>query len=110
MEITKEVYSEVYAILNLMSFDMINKIPEKIWQNIEEKRDKGNPVKITDMGKYQVSEEANKILAVLYKNYFATEEEKKIIEAKEKSLYEKEQEELRRKYSVNDLFKNKKQD
>ena len=28
MEITKEAYSEVYAILNLMSWDLIKKIPE----------------------------------------------------------------------------------
>ena len=30
MEITKHAYSEVYAILNLLSWNLINKIPENI--------------------------------------------------------------------------------
>ena len=107
MEITKEAYSEVYAILNLMSWNSINKIPEKIWENIENKRDKEKVIEINNIEEYQASEQANKLLAVLYKNYFATDEEKEVIQAKEKILYQKEQEELREKYNPDNLFKNK---
>lgn len=107
MEITKETYSEVYAILNLMSWEQISRIPEKIWQNIEEKRDKEKKIEIDDIEQYEVSEAASKVLAVLYKNYFATDEEKKVIQAKEKVLWEKEQEELRKKYNWDNLFQNK---
>lgn len=106
MEITKEAYSEVYAILNLMSWNSINKIPEEIWENIENKRDKENIIEINNIEEYQVSEQANKLLAVLYKNYFATDEEKEIIKAKEKILYQKEQEELREKFNPDSIFKN----
>lgn len=107
MEITKEAYSEVYAILNLMSWNLIKKIPENIWENIESKRDKQKVIEIDNIENYQASEQANKILAVLYKNYFATDEEKEVIQAKEKILYEKEQEELHEKYNPDNLFKNK---
>ena len=107
MEITKEAYSEVYAILNLMSWNSINKIPEKIWENIENKRDKEKVIEINNIEEYQASEQANKLLAILYKNYFATDEEKEVIQAKEKILYQKEQEELREKYNPDNLFKNR---
>jgi len=107
MEITKEAYSEVYAILNLMSWNLINKIPEKIWENIENKRDKDKVIEINNIEEYQASEQANKLLAVLYKDYFATDEEKEVIQAKEKILEQKEQEELYEKYNPDNIFKNK---
>ena len=105
MKITKEAYSEVYAILNLMSWNLIKKIPENIWENIESKRDKQKVIEIDNIENYQASEQANKLLAVLYKNYFATDEEKEVIQAKEKTLYEKEQKELHEKYTPDNLFK-----
>lgn len=107
MEITKEAYSEVYAILNLMSWSSISKIPEKIWENIDNKRDKDKIIEINNIENYQASEQANKLLAVLYRDYFATDEEKEVIKAKEKILEQKEQEELYEKYNPDNLFKNK---
>ena len=79
MEITKEAYSEVYAILNLMSWNSISKIPEKIWENIDNKRDKDKIIEINNIEDYQASEQANKLLAVLYRDYFATDEKKLIV-------------------------------
>lgn len=107
MEITKEAYSEVYAILNLMSWNSISKIPEKIWENIDNKRDKDKIIEINNIEDYQASEQANKLIAVLYRDYFATDEEKEVIKAKEKILEQKEQEELYEKYNPDNLFKNK---
>lgn len=105
MEITKQAYSEVYAIINLLSWNLFTKIPQKILENIEKKRDKEHDIEINNIEEYHLSEQANKLLAVLYKNYFATEEEKKVIQAKEKILYQKEQEELREKYNPDNIFK-----
>ena len=79
-----------------------------ILNNINNKRDKENTIEIEDLKNYEFSEEANKILAVLYKNYFATAEERKVIQAKEKILYAKKQEKLREKYNPDNLFKKKK--
>lgn len=109
METTKQqAYSEVYAIINLMSWTLVNKIPNKILKNIEDKRDKNYFVEIDDIDEYKPSEQANRILAVLYKNYFASEQEKKVIQAKEKRLYEQAQKELNKKFNQESLFNNKK--
>lgn len=107
MEISKQAYSEVYAIINLMSWNLITKIPEKILENIENKRDKEQVIEIDNIEEYQPSEQANKLLAVLYKNYFATNEEKEVIQAKEKMVYQREQEKLHEKYNPDNLFKNR---
>lgn len=84
--ISKQAYSEVYAIINLMSDELKNKISKDILKNIDMKRDKSNIVVIDDIEDYKPSEQANKLLAVLYKNFFANDEEKKIILAKEKAI------------------------
>lgn len=106
--INKQTYSEVYAILNLMSLNLINKIPRSILENIENKKDKEDNIKIYDIKKHKVSYQANRILAVLYRDYFATEEEKLLIREKEKILCNRQQEELKKKYNVDNIFKQKK--
>lgn len=65
-------------------------------------------INIENLDKYKISDEANQILAVIYKKYFASEKEKQIIKAKERLVFEKRQEELRKKYSVDNLWKSKK--
>lgn len=91
-----------------MPLDLITKIPKKILINIENKRDKEFIVQIDNIGKYQPSKQASKLLAILYKNYFATDEEKRTIKAKEKNFYIIEQEKLREKFNPNDIFKKNK--
>jgi len=107
MEITNKTYSEVYAILNLLSFDEFLKIPNNIWKSIEEKRDKEVDIEIDNINDYVPSNEANYLLASIYKKYFATPEEKDVINAKEKALYEKNQKELYEKYNPDNLFENR---
>ena len=107
MEITNKTYSEVYAILNLLSFDQFLKIPNNIWKSIEEKRDREVEIEIDNINDYVPSNEANYLLASIYKKYFATPEEKDVIKAKEKTLYEKRQKELYEKYNPDNLFKNR---
>lgn len=108
MEITKEAYSEVYAIINLMSYNLLNKIPENILKVIDDKRDKNMNIEIVDINQYLISDEANQLLAVLYKNYFATTEERNVIKAKEQIILKKEQEMIQETYNPDNLFKNKK--
>lgn len=107
MEITNKTYSEVYAILRLLSYEQLLKIPNDIWRNIAEKRDKENEIEIDNINDYVPSNEANYLLASIYIKYFATLEEKKVIKAKEKALYEKRQKKLYEKYNTDNLFKNR---
>ena len=81
--ITKKTYSEVYAVLNLLSWNFLNKIPDNILEKIENRRDKQQEIVIDNIKEYKLSDQTNKILALLYKNYFASDYEKKIIQAKE---------------------------
>lgn len=83
--INKQAYSEVYAIINLMSDELKNKISKDVLKNIDRKRDKSHLVVIDDIEDFKPSEQANKLLAVLYKSFFATYEEKRVIQAKEKT-------------------------
>ena len=82
MKLQRKAYSEVYALLQLMSLDLKNKIPNNVLKSIDNKRDKRYEIKIDDFANYEFSEDANFLLGVLYKNYFASDEEKKIIDAK----------------------------
>lgn len=106
MVITKETYSEIYAIINLMSENLRKKIPSDILDNIENKRDKDKIIQISNIENYEISDQANQLLAVLYKEYFATQEEKTIIDSKEKIIYKRRQKEAYQKY--NPYFKLKK--
>ena len=75
---------------------------------IDNKRDKQNIIKINNTKQFNISKQAEEVLAVLYKNYLASDEEKKIIKAKEKILFERKQDELRKKYNPDNIFKNRK--
>ena len=106
--ITKQAYSEVYTVLNMMSEALKNKIPQNVLNGIDNKRDKQNIIKVNNIKQLNISEQAEEVLAVLYKNYLASDDEKKIIKAKERILFERKQNELRKKYNPNNIFKNKK--
>lgn len=115
MEKTSTGYVEAYMILNLLSKEMRNKIPTKVLNKIESNKNKEiKKISLDSLEDYKISNEANKILAVIYKNYFATEEEKKIIANKEKIIIEKEnkkrefvENKKREMYNPDNLFKNK---
>lgn len=109
MEKISKGYLETYTILNLLSKKMKDKIPTNVFKRIEENKNKEIAnINIENLEKYKISDEANQILAVIYKKYFASEKEKQIIKAKERLVFEKRQEELRKKYSVDNLWKSKK--
>lgn len=81
--LTKKAYSEVYTIISMMSDKLRNNIPQNVLNVIKSQRDKKYNIEIKNIKEYKFSDEANKLLAILYKNYFANNEEKKIIIAKE---------------------------
>ena len=80
----KEVYSEVYSIINMLAYEDRNKIPKRLLNLIEKKKDSNYNVNIENL-----SPDAQKILSVLYTDYISTEEERKVIKAKEQSLSRK---------------------
>lgn len=75
----KDIYSEVYAILNMLGKEYINKLPKDIYNIIkEEKTTEYNPVYETTVAldKQDVKKETISIIAFLHLNYWCNEEEK----------------------------------
>lgn len=75
--IDKRVYSEIYAILQMLGKEYIDKIPEKIYKTIEKRKDAAyNPV-YNDMEEVlegRVKRKTVSILALLDYNYFSISE------------------------------------
>ena len=100
--IDKKAYSELYAILQMLGKEYIDKIPEKIYKTIEKRKDDTyNPV-YNDMEEVlegRVKRKTASILALLDYNYFSTSETDRmymryILEEKE-SKYAKAKKEYR---------------
>ena len=75
----KDIYSEVYAILNMLGKEYINKLPKDIYNIIkEEKSTEYNPVYATTVAldKQDVKKETISIIAFLHLNYWCNEDEK----------------------------------
>lgn len=75
----KDIYSEVYAILNMLGKEYIDKLPKDIYNIIkEEKFSEYNPVYATTVAldRQVVKKESISIIAFLHLNYWCDEEEK----------------------------------
>ena len=75
----KDIYSEVYAILNMLGKEYIDKLPKDIYNIIkEEKSTEYNPIYATTVAldKQDVKKETISIIAFLHLNYWCNEEEK----------------------------------
>ena len=75
----KDIYSEVYAILNMLGKECIDKLPKDIYNIIkEEKSSEYNPVYATTVAldRQVVKKESISIIAFLHLNYWCDEEEK----------------------------------
>lgn len=74
-----QVYSEVYGILNSLGRTYINSIPKKLYDLIDEKRDKTfNPIYDVSapLSEQKISKKATEFICMLHYNYWSTSEEK----------------------------------
>ena len=99
-------FSEVLDVLQHSELEVIEKIPLEIIRKIKEKSSKEYISKPSDDIDFNISEKAKSILAVIYQDYLCDDD----VEAEEfrQRLIDNEikyQEELRKKYSSNDIFK-----
>lgn len=104
---TKETYSEVYSILNMLGGNYITKLPSKLYQMIkEEKSDEYNPQydsKIS-LDRQNIKKETLSMIALFHLNYWCNSlEEKQELQ----DLFNKNEIEKREKYNPDYLFKNK---
>lgn len=107
---TKDIYSEVYQVLNLLGNEYVNKLPKSLLNMLEEKRNINYVPKYTDdqpLNKQNIQKETLSIIALLHLNYWCeNEEEKKQLRKMFKKNEDKYQRELREKYNPDNMFKN----
>ena len=109
-DVYAKAYTELYEILKNISEKDLNKIPKEVLDMLEEKRDKEYNFKLEENIEFEnqkLLRETKILLAILYRDYWATKEEKEKITQKWKNDIIKNEEENKIKY--NELFKNKKQ-
>lgn len=111
---TKETYSELYQILNLLGNEYIDKLPKSLFNMLEEKRDINYNPQYTDdipLDKQNIKKETISIIALLHLNYWCENENEKL-ELKKilKNNEDRYQQELRNKYNPDDIFKKHNED
>lgn len=109
---TKEIYSEVYQVLNLLGNEYIDKLPSSLFRMVKEKRDSNYVPQYREeipLNKQNIKKETLAIIALLYLNYWC-ENEKEKLEIKQilNKNEQKHQQELRNKYNPEDIFKKRK--
>ena len=109
---TKEIYSEVNGVLNMLGENYINKLPSGLFSMIKnEKLDTYNPIYDGTIALEQqnIKRESISMIALFHLNYWCENDEEK---EKLRNLFQenenKYQTELREKYNPDNLFKNKK--
>lgn len=108
----KEAFEEIYEIFSLMPKELLNKIPTKFYEMIEEERDTNYSPNIQEpLEKQKLKNETIIILGLIYRDFLCSPEEKKRLQEKDaKELKEVEkalEEEIREKYNPDDIFKNR---
>lgn len=107
-----EAFSEIYEIFKLMPQELLNKIPNKFYEMIEEERDKGYIPDIHEpLENQKLKDETIIILGLIYRDFLCPPEERKKLQAKDarelQELQGQIENELREKYNPDDIFKNR---
>ncbi len=103
-----DAYTEVYEILCYMPINYIKKLPVELLNLFEQNRNKDYKYCVNTEKKINEQDmlvETKSILAVLYRDFWATPEKKEIILQKEKIERNVYQNELRKKYNPDNIFK-----
>lgn len=108
---TKEIYSEVYQVLNLLGNEYIDKLPKSLFNMLEEKRNINYEPKYTEdipLNKQNIKKETLSIIALLHLNYWCeNSNEKNELNQMLKDNENRYQNELRKKYNSDNIFKNR---
>ncbi len=106
---TKEIYSEVYQLLNLLGNEYIDKLPKSLFNMLREKRNINYEPKYTEdlpLNKQNIKKETLSIIALLHLNYWCeNENEKNELKQIFKNNEDNYQNELREKYNPDNIFK-----
>lgn len=110
----KEAFTEVNEIIKIMPDELVNKIPSKFKEMLEDERDKEyNPNIQEPLEKCKLKNETIIILGLIYRDFLCSPDERKQLQEKDtRELQEVEksiEEEIREKYNPDNIFKKKNQ-
>ena len=110
----KEAFTEVNEIIKMMPDELVNKIPSKFREMLEDERDKEyNPNIQEPLENQKLKNETIIILGLIYRDFLCSPNEKRKLQEKDaRELQEVQkaiEQEIREKYNPDDIFKNKKQ-
>lgn len=107
-----KIYSEVYGLIELVSKEYRDLLPNKVMQTIENKRDKNYTPKYSvdiPLEKQGIHKDSLAILSNIQYNYWCkTEQEKNEFLKELKQVDTMREEELRKKYNPDNIFKKNK--
>lgn len=106
-----KAYTEVLEILKYLPKNEYDKIAQEKIKFFENNKDNSYKFSINPqipLDEQNISIEANSIIVVLFRDYFASEKQKEKLKLILKQNEDKYQEEIRNKYNPDDIFKNRK--
>lgn len=109
----KEAFTEVNEIVKMMPDELVNKIPSKFREMLEDEKDKEyNPNIKEPLEKCKLKNETIIILGLIYRDFLSSSDEKRRLQEKDARELQEAQKaiegEIRQKYNPDDLFKKKK--
>lgn len=109
-EVYREAFSEIDEIFKLMPISFINKIPIKFRDMIHNEKSKEyQPIIEEPLENYTLKDETIIILSLIYRDFLCSKEEKERLKMRDAQRMKEVEEELREKYNVDNLFKNRQQ-
>lgn len=105
-----EAYVEILEIISRMDINDYRKILPDLIEEFENKKSTTYSFTFDDtkeLHEQKLMTKTKEILAMIFIDYLATEEEKNIIKKKQKEFKIRQEKELSKKYSYDNIFKNK---
>lgn len=107
-EVYREAFSEIDEIFKLMPISFINKIPIKFRNMIHNEKSKEyQPIIEEPLENYTLKDETIIILSLIYRDFLCSKEEKEKLKLRDTQRMKEVEDELREKYNVDNLFKNR---
>ena len=103
-------YTEVLEILSHFSEEEYEKIPKEKIDFYEKNKDKNYKFNINpnvELSEQNISKEANAILVLLFRDYFATDKQKEILKKLLSQNQKKIEKDISQKYNPDNIFKSK---
>lgn len=107
-----KAYTEVLEILKYMPTDDVNKIPKELIETLKNKKDNNYTFTIDedqDFSKLKILNETEAIMVNIFRDYWASSEQYAKIRAKQQYDMQIIEEEKKKKYNVDNIFKDRKE-